>query len=302
MSVESVGNSTPDVAARSGSLPSWLPALTFAVALAVYIPTLVSLYKGPWQTEQEGHGPLIMAACAWLAWHRRRDLARIVPRPQYVAGWPALLVGLLLLAVARSQDLLVIEAASSIFVLIGLVLLVFGAQALRLLAFPIAYLIFAVPPPGWALDAMTIPLKGVVSDVVAEALYYFDYPIAQNGVMIMIGPYQLLVKDACSGMNSIFALSAIGIFYVCEFVNKINLRAVVLTLLIIPISIFANILRVAALVLIAYYFGIDAVEGVLHDLTGILLFIIAIALFLLVDVFTFGSTKLYRFARARFVS
>jgi exosortase len=302
MSVDSISNPRAAAAARVTAAAGWIPGVVFVAALAIYIPTFLSLYAGPWQTEQEGHGPLIMAASAWLAWQRRRELAWIAPRPQYALGWTALLVGLLIMAVARSQDLLVIEAASSLFVLVGLVLLAFGFAGLRLLAFPIAYLFFAVPPPGWALDALTVPLKNFVSDVVANALYYLDYPIAQNGVMIMIGPYQLLVKDACSGMNSIFALSAIGVFYICEFVNKINVRAIALMLLIIPISVFANVLRVAALVLIAYYFRIDAVEGIFHDLTGILLFIIAIGLFLLVDALIFGSTKLYRFARLRFAA
>ena len=71
--------------------------------------------------------------------------------------------------------------------------------------------------PDWLIDAATVPLKVFISDVVTRILYAAGYPIAQNGVMIMIGSYQLLVKDACSGMNSIFALSAIGVFYAYAF-------------------------------------------------------------------------------------
>ena len=67
------------------------------------------------------------------------------------------------------------------------------------------------------VDAATVPLKVLISDMVTNVLYAAGYPIAQNGVVIQIGPYQLLVQDACSGMNSIFALSAIGVFYVYAF-------------------------------------------------------------------------------------
>ena len=80
--------------------------------------------------------------------------------------------------------------------------------------------------------------------------------------MIMIGPYQLLVKDACAGMNSIFALSAIGIFYVYAISSGSRFHNAILLLSILPITIAANFFRVLALVLIAYYGGVDAVEGV----------------------------------------
>jgi len=102
--------------------------------------------------------------------------------------------------------------------------------------------------------------------------------------MIMIGSYELMVKDACSGMNSIFALSAIGIFYVHEFVDKKSWpRKLVLIASIIPITILANFFRVMTLVLASYYFGVDRVEGLFHDLTGIALFIFALALFFFLD-------------------
>lgn len=124
-----------------------------------------------------------------------------------------------------------------------------------------------------------------ISDTVVRVLYAAGFPIAQNGVMIMIGPYQLLVKDACSGMNSIFALSAIGVFYVYAFRWSEKLRSVLLLAAIIPITILANFVRVFALVLIAYFGGPDMIEGVVHDFTGISLFVVAIVLLFMFDGF-----------------
>ncbi len=286
----------PAIAVRERSSSLRLISLgAMAVAFVVaYIPTYVRLANGPWQTEQEGHGPLIMLAAAWLAWQQRGKLAEIVQKPAPVAGWIVLIASLLLMAVTRSQDILMVETATQIPVLLGCILLMGGWTLARVFAFPLAFLIFSIPPPGWILDALTVPLKSWVSDVVTNFLYALGYPIAQNGVIIMIGSYELMVKDACSGMNSIFALSAIGVFYIYEFVPDNWLRRALLIVSIIPITIMANLFRVLALVLGSYYFGVDRVEGLFHDVTGIALFVFALALFFLLDSALIGLGYLLR--------
>jgi exosortase B len=262
-----------------------LPALLIGSFLTAYTPTVLRLIDGPWQTEQEGHGPLIIAASLWLLWQSRAKLKAAPLDPAPVVGWIVLVFGLLLMFLARTQEVLTAETFSIIPVIIGCVLLSAGWQVLRVLAFPIGFLLFAVPAPDWAVDAATVPLKVFISNLVTRVLYAAGYPIAQNGVMIMIGSYQLLVRDACSGMNSIFALSAIGVFYAYAFRWENKVRSCLLLAAIIPITILANFIRVIALVLIAYYGGVDLLEGLLHDLTGIALFLIAVLLLFLFDGF-----------------
>jgi exosortase B len=259
------------------------PLLLVASFLAAYVPTILRLIEGPWQTEQEGHGPLIIAASLWLVWQSREQLKAVELAPAPVLGWTALLLGLLLMFLARTQDVLPAEAFSIIPVIAGCVLLSAGWPMLRILAFPIGFLFFAVPMPDWIIDAATVPLKVFISNSVTKILYAAGFPIAQNGVMIMIGSYQLLVKDACSGMNSIFALSAIGVFYAYAFRWDQKMRALILLVSIIPITIAANFIRVITLVLIAYYGGPDMLEGAVHDLTGIGLFVVAVILLFLLD-------------------
>lgn len=252
--------------------------------LGAYTPTIRGLINGPWQTEQEGHGPLIIAATLWLVWQSRERLIRAKVAPAPVMGWIVLAVGLVLLYLSRlQQGLLTVEMGSILPVIMGSVLICAGWPALRALAFPLSFLVFAVPMPDWIVDSMTVPLKVFISDTVTRVLYAAGFPVAQNGVMIMIGSYQLLVKDACSGMNSIFALSAIGVFYVYAFRWREKLRGFLLLLAIIPITILANFFRVFALVLMAYYGGPDLIEGVVHDLTGISLFVVALLLLFAFD-------------------
>src|SRR5712672_3461119 len=259
------------------------PALLVGSFLAAYTPTVLSLIDGPWQTEQEGHGPLIIAAALWLVWQSREKLKSTPVSPAPIAGWVILISGLILMFLARTQGVLTVEVFSAIPVIAGCVLLLAGWPVLRVLAFPICFLFFAVPVPDWMIDAATVPLKVFISDAVTQVLYALGYPIAQNGVMIMIGTYQLLVKDACSGMNSIFALSAIGAFYAYAFRWESKVRSTLILLAIIPITILANFIRVITLVLIAYYGGVDLLEGPAHELTGIGLFVIAVALLFLSD-------------------
>jgi exosortase B len=279
-------------------------AITLAIIVA-FVPTLLRLVDGPWRTEQEGHGPIVIAAAAWLAFQAWQISGQISgtdsskddsPTTAPISGWIVLLAGLATLVVMRSQDVLMLETAAQIPIICGAVLLLSGWRGLKTYAFPIGFLIFAVPPPGWMLDAFTVPMKILVSDWATEILYRLGFPIAQNGVMIMVGPYQLMVKDACSGMNSVFALSAIGFFYVHEFISNAPLRSTVMLLSIVPITVAANFVRVLSLILIAYYFGVDAVEGVFHDLTGFLLFAIALLLFFLLDALLIGIGALGRTA------
>lgn len=265
--------------------PTLWPSLTAIAALAAYSPTFLQLADGPWQTEQESHGPLILAASLWLVWASRDNLRKAELRPAPISGWTSLLIGLAMLFLSRSQDLISIEVLSEIPVVAGCVLILAGWGVLRIVLFPIVFLIFTVPAPGWMVDGATVPLKVFISDLVTKVLYAADYPIAQNGVVILIGPYQLLMKDACAGMNSIFALSAIGMFYVYAFRWETKFRALALLGAIVPITILANFIRVVALVLIAYYGGVELIDGVLHDLTGIALFAIALVLVFMCDVF-----------------
>lgn len=260
----------------------WPIVLSVAI-IAAYIPTIVKLVQGPWQTEQEGHGPLIIAAALWLTWECRGRLNNVALSPAPFAGWTVLLGGLALMFLARTQDFLPAEAFSELPVIIGCVLLLAGWGALRILAFPIGFLIFSVPVPDTIIVAATVPLKVFISDAVTQVLYNLGYPVAQNGVMIMIGSYQLLVKDACSGLNSIFALSAIGLFYVYVFRWNSKIRGLILLAMIIPITIAANFVRIMALVLIAYYGGVELIDGILHDLTGLALFVVAVILMFLAD-------------------
>ena len=145
------------------------------------------------------------------------------------------------------------------------------------------YFIFMIPLPGILVDAITGSLKGWIANIVESALYTVGYPIARSGVILSIGPYQLQVADACSGLNSMFSLSALGTLFMYMMGQKSRLHTAIMLVSILPIAFAANIVRVITLVLVTYYMGDEAGQGFLHGAAGMLLMLVALLFFFLLD-------------------
>jgi exosortase len=141
-----------------------------------------------------------------------------------------------------------------------------------------------VPIPGSLLVSLTGPLKAAVSAVAANLLYSLGYPVARAGVMLSVGQYQLMIADACAGLNSMFTLEALGLLYMNLMQYASAVRNVTLALLIIPISFVANIIRVMILVLVTYHFGDAAGQGFVHGFAGMVLFTVGFLLMLAADM------------------
>ncbi len=109
-----------------------------------------------------------------------------------------------------------------------------------------------------------------------NALYHLGMPIAQAGVTIQIGQYELLVADACSGLNSLISLSAISLFYVYLRHHAHPRYALVLVLAVLPIALLANMVRILFLVLLTYFAGEAIAQGFLHDFAGLTMFLVAL--------------------------
>ena len=159
----------------------------------------------------------------------------------------------------------------------------FGLMAMLRNWFPLFYLAFLIPPPGWLIDSATAPLKLFVSYVTTSGLQAIGIPVFREGVTLMVAQYQLLVEDACSGMNSITGLIAISLFYIYLLRNASWTYSLLLVALVVPIAVAANIIRVGVLVLLTYFFGDAVAQGFLHTAAGLLLFVSALTLVFLVD-------------------
>jgi exosortase B len=267
---------------KAEGLRRWLPVV---LGLAVmYVPTYIDLARGLWKNEADAHGPIILAVVAWLLWRQRAALAGEAEKSARLAGSAALALGLMLYAVGRSQGIAQFEVGSQIPVLAGSVLLLLGWRAMARLWLPLVFLIFLVPLPNFVIVSITGPLKSMVSQMVESVLYEFGYPIARSGVMLSIGQYQLLVTDACSGLNSLYTLAALGLLYLYITASGNIARNVCLLASIFPIALAANFVRVLILTLITFHWGDEVAQSFLHGFAGMTLFAIALLLLLGLDV------------------
>lgn len=256
-----------------------------AALLAIFIPVALTLAEQVWSTDEQGHGPIIIAVSLWLCWHRRDRLREAAERGTPAGGiaWGLLALGMAMYVLGRIQDIVMFQMAAFIPLIVASLALTFGWAMVRAAAFPIFFLIFAIPVPGPVVDMLTQPLKRGVSYVAERILFSAGYPISRTGVVLMIGPYQLLVADACAGLNSMFTLEALGLLYLNIVGHTDKLRNLLLALMIVPISFCANVVRVMILVLVTFYFGDEAGQGFVHGFAGMVLFLVGLTLMLSVD-------------------
>jgi exosortase B len=277
------------------ALPVWRPgrhaervaAGSWWVALAGYAAMFLPVYwwagNSIWQSEEQGHGALILAVVVWLFWRQHRHILAAPTTAR--RGWatPVFVVGVALYLMGRIFDISVLEFAAQPLVVASLLLLLSGTRALRVAWFPVFYLLFMIPVPGPIVDAVTGPLKQAISHLVVELLYDLGYPISRSGVVITIGQYQMLVADACSGLHSMISLSALGTLYLFLMERRSIAHNIVMLLAILPIAFAANIVRVIVLVLITYHFGDDAGQGFLHGAAGVVLLLAALLFLFALD-------------------
>ncbi len=260
---------------------AWLVAL--AGFAAMYLPVYWWAANGIWQTDDQAHGMIVLVVTIGLIWWQRKTIFDAPARPAPLAGWASFVSGLLLFIVGRALDISILTLGSQIPVLLGVLLILGGWPAVRAGWFPLAYIVFMIPLPGPLVDAMTGPLKQWISIIATNVLYAAGYPIARDGVILTIGQYQLLVADACSGLNSMFSLSALGLLYMYISARASGLHNAIMLASILPIAFAANIVRVMLLILITYHLGDAAGQGFLHGAAGIVLMIVSLLILFLMD-------------------
>ena len=265
--------------------PAWYGLAIVAMGLcAMYLPSFVDLFRGVWSSDEQAHGPIVLAISCWLFYRKWSEMWQASEgSSSAAAGWPIFIFGLLMYVIGRSQDILIFEVGSLIWLLAALLLILRGNSAFKAQWFPLFFMLFMIPLPSPLVDAVTMPMKMAVSYVAEYVLYGVGYPIARQGVILQIGQYKLLVADACAGLHTLFSLEALGLLYLNIVRHSSAFRNIALAILIVPISFTANVIRVMVLTLITYHFGDAAGQGFLHGFAGMVLFLSALLLIIGVD-------------------
>ena len=286
---EQAGTTLPTMS--TGKLPSDLSleasfATMWPVALGLlilYLPILHTVMLELWTQDEYSHGPMILCVSVYLLWQSRTAVLRETGKGSTNSGVLISAIGLILYLLGRSQEILMLQIGSAPWVVGGLVTLFYGCRALKRIWFPLFFMLFMVPLPGMVVETLTMPMKMAASYVAENLMYIMGYPVARSGVILQIAQYKMFVADACAGLHTLLNLEAMGLFYLSVVRHSSLPRNIILACLIIPISFAANVLRIITLVLVTYYLGDDAGQGFLHGFAGIVLFVSALLLIVLID-------------------
>ncbi len=263
-------------------------ALIVGLLLAVFYPTLRWLISEWLGNDYYSHGPLVPLIAAFFAWRLAArgpgqppaETARQQPDRTAPLGLALVVPGLAAYLYALLQRAYFIAALAMIVLIAGLVWYLLGTATLKRLAFPILFLIFMVPLP--FVEPLSVPLAQVTGNISAECIRLFGVPITVNGAQISLPNAQLLVGAQCSGLRSIvtlLTLVAVVVFVVEGPVwAKLLLAASSL-----PIAALGNVLRVASLLGVANTWGTDAGFKYYHDYSGIVFFLSALVLLILLS-------------------
>lgn len=221
------------------------------------------------------HGPLVplvsLLICLLLVRHTR---IRVRPSPRL--GWAVLGISVLLHWMARWAHR--IEFASGyalIGVLVGLVLVLWGREALRRLWFPLIFLAFMVPLPEETIYRLNFRLKMLAADVGVALANFVGIIAEQSGNRVFLGGGKaLVVANVCNGLRTLMSLLAFGALYVyvCRLRGAWRLLLFGMT---VPVALVSNSIRIVTLIVIADLWSVEAATGWYHDTSGVLIFVAA---------------------------
>ena len=256
---------------------AWLSAALIVAGFAALYWKVIGELVMAWSNDGNySHGFLIPPIAAYFVWERRQKFLAAESRPSalgLVLVFGSL--GVLLLGLLGSE--LFLTRISILGTLTGTLLFLFGWARLRVLAFPLAFLILMIPIPGIIFSQIAFPLQLVASRVGESTLSALSIPVLREGNVLILANTSLEVAEACSGIRSLVSLIALAIVLGYFADPRWWVRTVV-ALSAVPVAIVTNGARVAGTGIAAHHFGPAAAEGFFHEFSGWLVFLAAFAL------------------------
>lgn len=252
------------------------------------VPTLIDVGAGPWSLEGGSYGVIVLAIGIWLVARRWGAMRAAGVLGRKWLGGSLFAAALFLHILARIMASVPVEAAALYGAGVAALYLRFGWAGLRQAAFPLLYLGLAVPLSpalvGWATGALRLTITDAVVTLLGDA----GYMIASEGLVLFIDQYEIAVAEACSGINSMISLTAIGLFYVHSRGRPLGVLALPIVLAtILACAATGNFARVLTIVLLTHYFGEGVAQGPLHEATGLVTFAVSLGGVMLIDAVAF---------------
>ena len=260
------------------------PVLGFCLVLLVLLSILfresaLNLYDVvSRRNSYYSHALLVPFVCLFFVWRDRAQLAQM-PKNPTAWGYPLLVLACLMVLASDLLGFRIFGQVACIPLLMGLVLIFLGVRQLREMWSPMPFLLFMIPLPESLTTSMTFWVKMLATEGAVRLSQAVYLPMIRDGSYILFGDDRLLVGDVCGGLRSLIALLAMGT--IMSYISRTKPWARLLILFVSgPIAVAANIFRIFFLCVVAYFWGSAFASGWVHDLSGVLIYLVALGLML----------------------
>lgn len=247
----------------------WLSFSPFSAMVSVWF-----------KNSKNAHGPIVLFLACYFIWSRRDELAELPAKPNW-AGIALVAIGVVTAVITSISYSLFRSNASTIIIVMGMVLAIAGWQRFKLVALPLFYLFFMLPIPFHHRTKLAVPLQQMAAQAGTALLRLCGVATLHQGYVIDLPGRRLVVGEACSGINLLMGFLALG-FVVAYLSKRKYWFKIILFAATIPIAVLVNVVRVAATGLIHHYLNPKLAEGFLHFFEGYVLFIAGVAFFFIV--------------------
>ncbi|MDP3672092.1 MAG: exosortase A [Telluria sp.] len=255
-----------------------VPLGALVVLLLVYAGTFASMVTIWARSSTFAHGALIFPLAAWLVWRQRGALASVARRPCHPALALLAVLGLLWLMARLAQ----VQVAAQ-FALVGMIpaalAAMLGLRLVRAIAFPLAYLLLAVPSG----EVLIAPLIDFTAAFTVGALQLTGVPVLREGSFLILPTGTWAVEDACSGLRYLIASFALGTLYAYHTYRSLRRRLLFVAASVL-LPILANGVRAYVIVMLGHWTDMRLAAGIDHVIYGWVFFC-----FLLLLLFWLGS-------------
>jgi exosortase len=259
--------------------PRPMALITCFVALALFAPVFGWLIH-TWSTSiYDMHGIIVPFIAGVMIFSRRRELAGTPAAPSGMGLW-LVVCGSVLLLVSLLMNLHLLGGLALVVTLAGMVWTWWGGAVAAKLAFPLGFLLLMLPL-NYPLEIFAgFPLRVLSVKLTAALLRLIGVDVLVQGTLLATSQFQLAIESPCSGLKTLSALLMTGL--VLAFFLHQGWRArLVLLVLIPPVAIVANAVRNMTITLLGHYRGPEAAMGAMHTFSGLIVFLLAVALLIL---------------------
>ena len=266
--VESTPGPRPWLRGQAGAWGAAFAAL--ALIAAAYGRTAATLWRMWSHNDTYSHGFLIAPVSLFLVWNLRRQLRETPAVPTW-AGLPVVAFAALLQIAGIRGDVTMFQAYSLILLVAGLTWTWFGPAVLRRLIFPIAFLVFGAPTFPVIVNQLSFRLKSIAALGSVSLAQLIGISVSLQGMDLYLPTGIMTIEGACSGLNSLIALTALGALF-AYLGTGAPWRRWLLFACSVPVALAGNIVRITSLCVYAGLTDTTRATGLFHNIGGFVLF------------------------------